>query len=113
MADTLALVSALPGLFLCFFWRAWHDTARAAVVLGLGPLRAVRLALASLGPRLFFAYTGWSLLAAVLAAGAYALGALGAAGAGAIGVFALTQVLAFARTLARERWLAAAIRASR
>jgi hypothetical protein len=112
-ADIVAIASALPGLFLWFFWRAWHDTARVSVALGLGPFRAARAGLAVLGPRLFAVYTGWSLLAATLAIGGYAIGALGAAGAGAIGVFVLTQVLAFARTLARGRWLAAAIASTR
>jgi hypothetical protein len=113
LADMAALLSTLPGLFLFFFWRGWHDGARAAIAMGESPLRAARSGFAALGPRLFAIYLGWAALSGLLALAAHALGPLGTGGASSTAVFAATQVLAFTRVMCRERWLDAVLRSIR
>lgn len=97
-ADLGGLVAALPALLVALTAGAWHDTARAAVVLGHGPMQALTVAWRARRTR---AYAGWTLAAGVLTAAASLLPSGWTLLAG--------QALLLAARYARAAWVATAL----
>ena len=104
--DVVVVALLVPGFFLWLVWCAWHDLARAALLVCARPLDAVREAFRKLGAHAFGAYFAWSLAAASLAVLGHLLGMELESGPLAI---LLLQPLALARLACRAAWLSDAI----
>ena len=104
--DVVIVALLVPGFFLWLVWCAWHDLARAALLVCVRPLDAIRESFRTLGAQAFGSYFAWSLAAASLAVLGHLLGMKVESGALAI---VLLQPLALGRLACRAAWLSDAI----
>ncbi|MFW6031496.1 MAG: hypothetical protein ACOC9T_02800, partial [Myxococcota bacterium] len=105
--DLSVLAACLPALLVLLAWGAWHDQARAALLVTAHPLRAAIAGLRTLRPLRVVTFSGYSLLGVALAAVTLRLSVTPASGAeGLVVVVVLGQLSVLARLIVRAHWLA-------
>lgn len=111
--DLAVLAALLPSMGIALLAACWVDLGRIALLPpDVGVLGAAKESLGRLRPRVALAYVGWLLLGLGLMLAANALAVAPIAGALSAGLtLGGAQLLLFARSLCRARWLAGALTA--
>lgn len=105
--DLSVLAGCLPALLVLWVWGAWHDQARAALLMTPHPLRAALQGLRTLGALRVATFAGYSLLGVALALVTLRLSMTPLSGTqGLLAVVVLGQLSVLARLVVRAHWLA-------